>query len=172
MALRHATIQLRRLSAMLGEALRCATCGKKTTVANTAGHRRPFAAEPVSAATHCACPGGPAHDGPPVCATCGDRGEIDDPHHPGRDVDPFTPPTMPCPDCPAVVVRGASFSIRCVSCNEPMAHYPCYDVCLQDGCEAFNVLVNDTTDDDGNAPEEDAGSYWTDVEGVNRRGAC
>lgn len=39
------------------------------------------------------------------CETCGGFGEIEDPHHPGRDADPFTPPTIPCPDplCPGRV---------------------------------------------------------------------
>jgi hypothetical protein len=42
-------------------ALTCPTCGKRRAVLNTAGHRQRYTPEPVSAETHCACPGGPAH---------------------------------------------------------------------------------------------------------------
>lgn len=36
-------------------------------------------------------------DAGPACLTCGDYGEIDDPHHATGDF--CTPPTIPCPDC-------------------------------------------------------------------------
>lgn len=38
----------------------CATCGKKTLVANVSPLRVRPTLEPVTAATHCTCPGGPA----------------------------------------------------------------------------------------------------------------
>jgi hypothetical protein len=69
----------RSIAREIGEALRCPTCRKHTTVANTAGHRQRFQGERVSLETHCACRGGPAHHLLPVdehpdepsCVYCG-----------------------------------------------------------------------------------------------------
>lgn len=45
------------------DASKCPDCGKPTAVMNVAGHRQAFRAERITAATHCACPGGPAYAG-------------------------------------------------------------------------------------------------------------
>lgn len=45
------------------DAARCTSCGKTRAVINlgAVGHRRRIQPELVSLATHCSCPGGPAH---------------------------------------------------------------------------------------------------------------
>lgn len=121
----------RQIGRQIREALRCTTCGKSIVVLNTAGYRQQFVGEAVTVDSHCFCAGSPMrtlypqvtheHIGPglnehdeayapdsppaPLCTTCNGYGEIDDPHHPGGDADPFTPPTIPCPDprCPGAV---------------------------------------------------------------------
>lgn len=94
---------MRILEAQLSEALRCPTCGKRSSVANTAGYRQRFAAERVTLETHCSCLGGPAEHLTRTCQTCGDYGEIADPSRPlatnAEDALLLGPPTIPCPDC-------------------------------------------------------------------------
>lgn len=56
----------------------CGACGKTRVVLNISGHGRPFRAERVSPATHCACEGGPAYVAPAmttaeVCEHCGEE---------------------------------------------------------------------------------------------------
>lgn len=68
---------LQRLAHEIGDALRCTTCGKLTTVANVAGYRQAFVGEKITLKSHCACAGGPAaHLVPaadpnaPLCSFC------------------------------------------------------------------------------------------------------